>query len=292
MRYQFIQEHQQQFPIRVQCRVLNVSASGFYAWRQRPSSPRVQANQHLSVQIRAVYQENRCAYGSPRIHLELQAQGTRCSEKRVARLMQAEGLRARVPRAFKVTTDSAHGWPVAANLLGRQFQVAKPNQVWCSDITYIATAQGWLYLAVVLDLYSRRVVGWALRPRLERELVCAALEMAKGRRGEVAGLLHHSDRGSQYASEQYQSLLDKAGACCSMSRKGNCWDNAVVESFFATLKQECVYRQRFVTRAQAQTVIFDYIEVFYNRQRRHSALGYLSPAVYEAKHQQQSQKVA
>ncbi len=291
MRYQFIQAHRGQFPVRVQCRVLQVSASGFYAWRQRPRSPRAQANQRLSVQIRAAYQENRCAYGSPRICLELQAQGTRCSEKRVARLMQAEGLRARVPRAFKVTTDSRHSWPVAANLLGQQFAAGEPNQVWCSDITYIPTAQGWLYLAVVLDLYSRRVVGWALRPRLERELVCAAFAMAKDRRGEVSGLLHHSDRGSQYASGEYQSLLDKSGARCSMSRKGNCWDNAVVESFFATLKQECVYQQRFGTRVQAQTAIFDYIEVFYNRQRRHSALGYLSPAAYEAK-QQHSQKVA
>jgi len=220
MRYQFIQAHRQLFPVRVQCRVLNVSASGFYAWRQRPRSPRAQADQRLSVQIRAAYEANRCAYGSPRIHLELQSQGIRCSEKRIARLMQAAGLRARVPRAFKVTTDSAHGWPVAANLLGQQFQAGQPNQVCCSDITYIATSEGWLYLAVVLDLYSRRVVGWALRPRLERELVCAAFTMAKGRRSAVSGLLHHSDRGSQYASQQYQALLASAGARCSMSRKG------------------------------------------------------------------------
>jgi len=292
MRYQFIHEHRDQFPVRVQCRVLQVSASGYYAWRQRPRSLRAAANQRLSVQIRAAYQENRCAYGSPRLHLELQAQGIHCSQKRVARLMQAQGLRARVPRAFKVTTDSRHSWPVAANLLGQQFTAGEPNQVWCSDITYIATSEGWLYLAVVLDLYSRRVVGWALRPRLERELVCAAFSMARGRRGRVCGLLHHSDRGSQYASQEYQALLAMSGARCSMSRKGNCWDNAVVESFFATLKQECVHRQRFVTRAQATAAIFDYIEVFYNRQRRHSALGYLSPAVYEAKYQQPSHKVA
>jgi putative transposase len=215
----------------------------------------------------------------------------------VARLMQAQGLRARVPRAFKVTTNSAHGWPVADNLLGQQFQVAQVNQVWCSDITYIATDQGWMYLAVVLDLCSRRVVGWALRPHLERELVCAALTMAKDRSGMISGLLHHSDRGSQYASHQYQTLLARAGMQCSMSRSGNCWDNAVVESFFATLKfatlkQKLVYRQRFATRAQAETSVFDSIEVFYNRKRRHSALGYVSPVAYEVQQQKQFQRAA
>ena len=298
MRYQFIQQHHDQFPVRVQCRVLNVSASGFSAWRERRPSQTKQSNQRLSVQIRALFQKNRCCYGSPRIYQELKAQGIRCSRKRVARLMQVENLRARVLRAFKATTDSAHVLPVAQNLLGQQFQVAQKNQVWCSDITYIPTAGGWLYLAVVLDLYSRRVVGWALRPHLERELVCAAFSMARSRSGnrsrsgKMMGLLHHSDRGSQYASLEYQGLLAAAGVQCSMSRKGNCWDNAPVESFFATLKQELVYRQRFETRLQAQAALFDYIEVFYNRQRRHSALGYLCPVAFEAKQQEHLHKVA
>jgi transposase InsO family protein len=292
MRYQFIQQHQDQFPVRAQCRVLNVSASGFYAWQQRQPSQQKQANLLLSVQVRAVFEKNRCCYGSPRIHQELQAQGIRCSQKRVARLMKAENLRARTRRAFKVTTDSAHALPVARNLLAQQFQVAKKNQVWCSDITYIPTAGGWLYLAVVLDLYSRRIVGWALRPHLERELVCAAFSMARSQSGKVLDLLHHSDQGSQYASLEYQKLLATAGVQCSMSRRGNCWDNAPVESFFATLKQELVYRQRFETRAQAQAALFDYIEVFYNRQRRHSALGYLCPVAFEDRQPEHLQKVA
>lgn len=295
MRYQFIKEHRDQFPVRVQCRVLNVSTSGFYAWRRRRSSLTKQVNQRLSVQIRVLFEENRRCYGSPRIHQELQARGIRCSQKRVARLMKAENLRARTRRAFKATTDSAHALPVAQNLLGQQFQVAGKNQVWCSDITYVPTAGGWLYLAVVLDIYSRRIVGWALRPHLERELVCAAFAMARGTRsrsGKVTGLLHHSDRGSQYASLDYQALLADAGVQCSMSRRGNCWDNAPVESFFATLKQELVYRQRFETRVQAGAALFDYIEVFYNRKRRHSALGYLCPVDFEDQQPEHLQKVA
>jgi len=281
-RYHFIAHHVGQYPVTLLCRALRVSRSGYYAWRGRSESPRRQADRRLEVQIRQVHTASRQTYGSPRVHAALRAQGFHCSEKRVARVMRVAGIRAAQPRRRRSTTDSHHALPVAANLLQRDFAASQINTKWAADITYIATAEGWLYLAVVLDLCSRRVVGWALQPTLEGRLVLDALAMAVRHRQPRGPLLHHSDRGSQYASGAYQARLASAGIACSMSRRGDCFDNASVESFFATLKTELVYRRRFATRSEARQAIFEYIEVFYNRQRRHSALGYLSPVAYEA----------
>lgn len=282
MKFQFIDQHQNQFAIAVMCRVLSVSRSGYYAWRKRPVSPRKMANDIVLEKIKAAHRKSRQTYGSPRIQAELVAQGIRCGHNRVARLMRLHRLRANQKRAFKVkTTDSQHDQPIAPNLLGQNFEAQRQNQKWLTDITYIATAEGWLYLAVVLDLYSRRIVGWAMSDRLERQLVIDALQMALLARRPPPGLLHHSDRGSQYASEDYQALLTKHQLRCSMSRAGNCYDNAPMESFFGTLKTELVHHRRYVTRAEARTDIFEYIEVFYNRFRRHSALAYQSPVMFE-----------
>jgi len=284
MKYAFIHEHRPQFSLSVLCRMLQVTCSGYYAWQQRPRSKRRQQDEQVLVHIRKIYEQSQGRYGSPRVHQELQAQGVRCSEKRVARLMQEQHLVAVPPRKFVVTTDSQHALPVAPNELDRQYQieaVADVNHVWASDITYVPTADGWLYVAVVLDLKSRKVIGWGMEATLEQGLVSGALEMALGQRQPQPGLLHHSDRGSQYASRHYQELLQRQGITCSMSRKGNCWDNAPVESFFATLKKELVHRENYRSREEAKASLFHYIEVFYNRQRRHSALGYLSPAEYE-----------
>ena len=289
MKYAFIHEHRPQFSLSVLCRMLQVTCSGYYAWQQRPRSKRRQQDEQVLVHIRKIYEQSQGRYGSPRVHQELQAQGVRCSEKRVARLMQEQHLVAVPPRKFVVTTDSQHALPVAPNELDRQYQieaVADVNHVWASDITYVPTADGWLYVAVVLDLKSRKVIGWGMEATLEQGLVSGALEMALGQRQPQPGLLHHSDRGSQYASRHYQELLQRQGITCSMSRKGNCWDNAPVESFFATLKKELVHRENYRSREEAKASLFHYIEVFYNRQRRHSALGYLSPAEYERRLQQ------
>jgi putative transposase len=289
MKYQFIQEHRPQFSLAVLCRMLQVTCSGYYAWRQRPRSQRRQQDEQLIIHIRAIYGQSRGRYGSPRVHQELRAQGVGCSEKRVARLMREHHLVAQPRRKFVVTTDSQHALPVASNELDRQYQVeavAGVNHVWAGDITYVPTAEGWLYVAVVLDLKSRKVIGWGMEASLEQGLVCGALEMALAQRQPQPGLLHHSDRGSQYASHRYQEQLQQQGIVCSMSRRGNCWDNAPVESFFATLKKELVHRENYRTRAEAKASLFHYIEVFYNRQRRHSALGYLSPVEYEQRLQQ------
>ncbi|MFP2962870.1 IS3 family transposase, partial [Myxococcus sp. 1LA] len=225
--------------------------------------------------------KSRGTYGSPRVHAELRAKGRRVSRKRVARLMGQQGLAARRTRRFVHTTDSRHTQPVASNVLARDFSADAPNRTWVTDITYVWTRQGWLYLAVVLDLFSRLVVGWAMGEFIDRHLVLGALDMALKRRRPPRGLLHHSDRGSQYSSEDYQRALASRGIECSMSRKGNCWDNAVAESFFSTLKMELVHDADFATRDQARAALFEYIEVFYNRQRRHSTLGYVSPVEYE-----------
>ena len=268
-------------------RVLGVSASAFYAWQKRPMSQRAQHKKELVTHISALFQENKGRYGSPRIHRDLQALGIKCSQKRVARLMKEQNLVVRPTRKFVATTDSGHALPVAQNLLNREYQidaVAGLNRAWAGDITYVPTAQGWLYVAVVLDLKSRKVIGWSMRDSLEQTLVHEALEMALGQRvstGLPNELLFHSDRGSQYAAHEYQERLKERGIVCSMSRKGNCWDNAVVESFFATLKKEEVHREDYVTHEQAKSSLFCYIEIFYNRKRRHSALGYLSPHDYE-----------
>ena len=283
MRYRAIQEHDRRYPIRLMCRVLAVSAAGYYAWRARPESPRsIQARTLLSA-IRVVHQESRETYGSPRIWDALVKQGHHIGEHRVARLMRQDDIRAKTVKKWCATTQSQHRFPVAANTLDRAFTIAAPNRVWAGDITYVWTLEGWLYLAVLLDLYSRRVVGWAMGQRLTVDLAERALTMALANRAPMAGLLHHSDRGSQYAATSYQRVLDAHGLIPSMSRKGNCWDNACVESFFGTLKRELVYHRRYATREEATQDIFEYIEVFYNRQRRHSTLGYHSPAEYEAK---------
>jgi transposase InsO family protein len=263
--------------------ILGVSRSGFYASRKRGLSVRATEDQKLAVAIAAAHKVGRGAYGSPRVHEELKAEGVATSRKRVARIMGELGLEGRRKRPFKATTDSKHNMPVAENLLDRKFEVTEPDVAWVTDITYVWTAQGWLYLAAILDLFSRRVVGLAMSEHIDRALVLEALRNAIGRRVPNAGLMHHSDRRSQYASGDYQAALADLGVVCSMSRKGNCWDNAVAESFFATLKTELVYTRRFATRAEAREAIFEFVEVFYNRRRRHSTLGYVSPAEFEMK---------
>lgn len=281
MKYAFIAAWRAVYPVRALCRVLKVSRSGFSAWRGRPASLRAQSNALVVAQIRSIHQRSRATYGSPRVHQALLLQGVACSRGRVERLMRQNGIRARQGRHYVVTTDSRHGLPVVQNRLGRRFSVQEPDRVWVSDITYIPTNEGWLYLAGVLDLGTKAAVGWSMSKSLDRELVLDALHMAYHRRRPAEGLLHHSDRGSQYASGDYQAALRGYGMQSSMSRKGDCWDNAPMESFFATLKRELVHGRRFRTRDEARHAIFEYIEVFYNRERLHSSLGYLSPVEYE-----------
>lgn len=277
-----MRDHQERVPVRVMCRALAVSPAGYYAWAARPESRRTVANRELVTMIRVIHAESRRTYGSPRVHAALQGLGQRVGEHRVARLMRRQGICAKTVKPWRATTDSAHSHPTAPNTLNRQFAVAAPNRVWAGDITYIWTAEGWLYLAVVLDLYSRMAIAWAMGSRLTETLATEALTMALGRRHPVGELLHHSDRGSQYAALLYRELLASHGITVSMSRRGNCWDNAVVESFFHTLKTELVSHRRYMTRAEAKQDIFEWLEVFYNRTRRHSTLGYRSPAEFEA----------
>ena len=278
-----IAQYRGQYPLRLMCRVLTVSPAGFYAWQRRPPSARGREDARLRVAVAALHRQSRQTYGSPRILRDLRAAGERVAQKRVARLLQEQGLVGMPLRRFQVTTDSRHTQSVAPNHLARQFQVAQPNRAWATDVTYVATWAGWLYLAVVLDLGSRRVVGWAVSPRLDRHLVLTALDRALMRRRPPPGLLHHSDRGSVYASADYQARLTAMGMRGSMSRRGDCWDNAVVESFFATLKRELLARHRWPTREAARAAIAEYIDGWYNLHRRHSTLGYLSPAAYEAR---------
>ncbi len=281
MKFELMDAQKALFPVKFMCQQLGVSRSGYYAWRGRPESARRVADRVLAEDVTRVHHASRRTYGSPRVHAELRARGQRVSRKRVVRLMREQGLAARRRRRYVATTDSRHRQPVAPNVLARDFSPARPNTTWATDITYVGTREGWLYLAVVLDLYSRRVVGWSMSDSIDRHLVLSALDMALEGRHPPRGLVHHSDRGSQYASEDYRSALEARGIECSMSRKGNCWDNAVVESFFSTLKQELVYTTDFNTRAQARLALFEYIEAFYNRQRRHSTLGYVSPVQFE-----------
>ena len=283
MRYRAIQEQDRRYPIRPMCRVLAVSPAGYYAWRDRPESRRAKQNRTLLSIIRVLHRESRETYGSPGIWSALSKQGHAVGKQRVARLMRQAGLRAKTVKPWRATTQSNHRWPVAENTLNRQFAVAQPNRVWAGDITYVWTTEGGLYLAVILDLYSRAVIGRAMGQRLTGELAEHALLMALTIRQPQAGLRHHSDRGSQYATTRYQQLLTTHGITPSMSRTGNCWDNACVESFFGTLKREFVYHRRYVTREEATQDIFEYIEVFYNRKRRHSTLGCDSPAEFEAR---------
>ena len=281
MIFPFIEQHKDVWPVRLMCETLDVSTQGFYAWRSRPKSEQQQRRDALIVEIRAVHAEVKERYGSPRIHAELQANGVPCCVNTVAKLMHDNDIRAKTARKFRNTTDSNHALPVADNLLSREFEAQGPNERWVTDITYIWTREGWLYLAVVEDLYSRMVVGWSMADTMTSRLVVDALEMAVARRLPQEGLLAHSDRGSQYASEHYQRLLGKHGIDCSMSGKGQCWDNAPMESFFASLKKELIHHEDYHTRAQARASIVEYIEMFYNPKRRHSSLGYVSPAEYE-----------
>jgi putative transposase len=274
-------DHQKHYPVTVMCRVLEVSVSGFYAWRQREPSRHSREDAILAEKVKTAFQHNRCVYGSPRIHADLHAQGISCARKRVARLMREQGLVAELPRHRIVTTKVEKGVKVTANLLQRDFHADRPNQKWTTDTTYIWTQEGWLYLAVVLDLFSRMVVGWAMAAIQDATLVAQALQMAIVRRRPQAGLLHHSDRGSTYTSESYQAILLQQGMAVSMSRTADCYDNAVTESFFHSFKGECIDRESFQSRAQARNSTFDYIEAFYNRTRRHSSLQYLSPVMYE-----------
>lgn len=281
MIYAFLDEHRCCWPVTVLADTLDVSASGYYAWKDRPASQRQQRRDRLQVEITAIHEQVKGRYGSPRIHAELVATGHGCCVNTVAAVMRQAGIRAKTARKFKHTTDSKHSRPVAENVLARQFTPAGPNQAWVADITYIPTREGWLYLAAVEDLYSRMVVGWSMAATMTSRLVVDALEMAVQRRLPGEELLAHSDRGSQYASEHYQRVLSKHGIECSMSEVGQCWDNAPMESFFGSLKKELVHDEDYQTRTQAKASIFEYIEVFYNRQRRHSTLGYQSPQQYE-----------
>jgi transposase InsO family protein len=268
------------------CEALEVSESGYYAWAARPDSATEQRRQRLVGAIEEIHAEVKGRYGSPRMTAELNARGYECSENTVAELMREHGIRARAPRRFVRTTDSNHRLPVAANVLAREFEPEGPNQKWCADITYIPTGEGWLYLAVVEDLFSRMIVGWSMAESMESRLVVDALGMALQRRRPGAGLLAHSDRGSQYASEHYQRVLTEEGIACSMSGVGQCWDNAPVESFFGRMECEVEAVQMFATRDQARAELFEYLEVFYNRVRLHSSLGFLSPVEYERAHNQ------
>ena len=283
MRFTFIQAHARIFHISVMCRVLEVSKAGYYAWRVRPLCDRVKDDRVLTAKIREIQKQVKGRYGSPRTFQELKALGFKCGEHRVARLMQRAGIRAKSARKFRVTTQSKHMNPIAPNVLDRQFSLdhhSRPDRTWAADITYIPTMEGWLYLAVIIDLATRRVVGWSLRTRLDQEIALAALRMALQHRGAKGGL-HHSDRGVQYASAAYQRLLKETGFSASMSRVGDCWDNAVVESFFATLTKELLIDGLFESRARASRELFEFIEIWYNRQRRHSSLGYRTPAEFE-----------
>lgn len=284
MKYACIAQHSDEFTIGLMCRVLNVSRSGFYAWCAGEPSARAVADDVLLAHVRVSFFESERTYGAPRVLEDLRDQGQRVGKKRVARLMRSDGLVARRPRTAVRTTDSAHGEPIASNLVARQFAPERQpalNRVWVSDITYVPTQTGWLYLAVVLDLASRRCVGWAMRPTLEADLALSALRMAFAARRPARGLIHHSDRGVQYACLAYRQLLAEHDAVASMSRRGDCWDNAVAESFFATLDGELIARHTWATHAAARQAIFKYIETWYNPRRRHSSLCYQSPMMYE-----------
>lgn len=281
MRYAWMKEHRQEYPIPVMCNVLDVSDSGYYEWLGRePSERHRQKNELCDAAIKSYFQSNRI-YGYRKVYHDLAASGISCCDETVRRILHEKGLFSRVKRKFVVTTDSKHSLAVADNILERDFEAAGPDRKWAADITYIPTAEGWLYLACVMDLYSRRIVGWSMSQNIDSELTCAALNMAIKDRRPANGLIHHSDRGVQYAAEAYQQILARCRMTCSMSGKGDCWDNACMESFFGSLKTEWVNHMKYKTREEAGKDVFKYIEAFYNARRRHASLGYVSPARYE-----------
>lgn len=281
MKFAFVDAEKAFWPIAILCAVLGVSRSGYYGWMTRPASPRLQADEVLVGEIKAAHAKSRAVYGSPRIVRVLRRQGLRVGENRVARLMRSQGIAGRKKKRFRKTTDSNHTNPIAPNVLDRNFSAELPNTAWVTDVTYVSTRQGWLYLAVILDLCSRRVVGWSSSANNDRTLALDALYKATKERKPLAGLTHHSDRGSVYASEDYGAALKSLGATKSMSRKGDCWDNAVAESFFATIKGEMIDHHDFETRAEATASIAEYIDGFYNVSRLHSAIDYVSPIEFE-----------
>jgi putative transposase len=284
MSFRFIEDHRETYPVRLMCAVLEVSPAGYYAWRERPVSARAGSNSTLLAEIRQVHHDSGQRYGSPRVHAALRTQGRGASRGRIERLMRRYGIRAIMARPRRVrTTDSRHDLPIAPNLIARDFTAAAPNRVWLADITYIPTAEGWLYLAAVMDMFSRKIVGWAMRDHMQVELPSAALAMAIKQQRPQHGLIHHSDRGVQYASRAYRDALTSAGITASMSRKADCYDNAPMESFFHTLKTELVHHRDYNNRAEAQRDIFAFIEGFYNRTRLHSAIGYIAPIEMELK---------
>jgi transposase InsO family protein len=281
MKYQFIDTYRSAFAVEKMCRALKISKSGYYAWKIRPQSNRARENEKLDHHIRTTYKKSRGTYGSPRITEALKKQSISCSENRVAKRMRINDIKAKTKKRFKVTTNSKHNQPVAENLLGQNFEAQRPNQVWVSDITYIWTHEGWLYLAVILDLFSRQIVGWAMSNRLGQELVLDAFKQAIGSRRPQSGVIFHSDQGVQYACQAFRDLLHHYKFIQSMSGKGNCYDNAVAESFFHTLKTELIYFENYITRGDAKNSVFEYIEIFYNRDRMHSTLNYYSPVQFE-----------
>lgn len=283
MKYAFIEAEREGHEVSLLCRLLGVPVQGFYQWRNRGESRRAADERRLVARIRVAHAESKRRYGSPRIHEDLVESGESCGKHRVARLMRLHGIRAKAAKKFRVTTDSTHGKPVAPNLLKRNFSVSAPNRAWVSDITYVWTDEGWMYLAVFIDLYSRMVVGWALSTRLSAGLVLDAYERALVKRRPAPGLMVHTDQGCQYASEVFRSKLSQTGAVLSMSRRGDCWDNAVAESFFHSFKVEAIYGERFESRRRLEMEVFDYIERFYNRRRRHSFVGGHSPVLFEKK---------
>jgi putative transposase len=280
VKYAWIQGERDTYPLSALCSALSVSCSGYAEWKSGGSRQAQLSDTALLALIRTVHKETKGAYGAPRVWRELRDRGYPAGKERIRRLMQEHGIRARHKRRYKATTDSKHSFPVAPNLLDRNFRAQRPDQVWTADITYLPTTEGWLYLAIVLDLHTRMIVGWAMHERMTRQLVIDALRMAWFRRHPRAGLLHHSDRGSQYCSHAYQDVLKQYGMQVSMSRKGNCWDNAPTESFFNSLKNERTHHARYATRAEARRDTFEYLELFYNQRRRHSALGYASPVEF------------
>jgi putative transposase len=283
VKFAFIKESLSEYPVEICCQTLGVSRSGYYAWRDRPDSARAKRQEDLTVKIKTVHEENRQVYGSPRVFEALRAQGETVSENTVAKLMKKQQIAAKKRRKYvPTTTDSNHANPVAENVLNREFTAELPNQKWTVDITYIPTDQGWLYLAGVMDLFSRKIVGWSMADHMRCELVTDALQMAIARRQPDGQLIHHSDRGVQYTCEDYLHLLQSHDLLPSMSGKGNCWDNAAMESFWSTLKVELVHHEKYENHDQARASIFEYIEVFYNRIRLHSSIGYKSPEAFEA----------